>query len=98
MCEKLPAYWRGLLVAFVVFFTLAEMTFEVAGASLAAELAPVQMRGSHLTLFGACFGAACGFIPIVAGKLLGAGVPRAIWVIQIAAAAPAALRRSVHDA
>jgi MFS family permease len=96
----------GIFVAFVLFFTLAEMVLEVAGASLAAELAPARLRGTYLALFGACFGVACGFSPIVAGTLLGAGVPEVIWVIQIAAAALAAaglvelalLRRSVADA
>jgi MFS family permease len=98
--------YLGIFVAFVVFFTLAEMVLEVAGASLAAELAPTRLRGTYLALFGACFGVACGFSPIVAGTLLGAGVPEAIWVIQIAAAVLAAvglvalalLRRSVADA
>ncbi|HEX6710856.1 MAG TPA: MFS transporter [Rubrobacter sp.] len=96
----------GLFVAFVLFFTLAEMVLEVAGASLAAELAPARLRGTYLALFGACFGVACGFSPIVAGTLLGAGVPEVIWTIQLAAAVLAAvglvtlalLRRSVADA
>ncbi len=47
----------GILVAFAGFFTLAEMILEVAGASLAAELAPVERRGTYLALFGCCFGA-----------------------------------------
>ena len=80
----------GILLAFVVFFTLAEMVLEVAGASLATELAPVRLRGTYLALFGACFGVACGFSPIVAGTLLGAGLPALIWGIQLAAAALAA--------
>ena len=67
------------------------MILEVAGASLAAELTPVRLRATYLALFGACFGAACGFSPIVAGTLLGAGVPEAIWIIQIAAAALASV-------
>jgi MFS family permease len=81
----------GILLAFVVFFTLAEMVLEVAGASLAAELAPVRLRGTYLALFGACFGVAFGFSPIVAGALLGAGLPGVIWGIQLAAAAFAAV-------
>src|SRR5215213_8433599 len=80
----------GLLVAFVLFFTLAEMVLEVAGASLAAELAPARLRGTYLGLFGACFGVACGFSPIVAGTLLEARLPAQIWTIQLAAAASAA--------
>ena len=80
----------GIFVSFVVFFTLAEMVLEVAGASLAAELAPTRLRGTYLALFGACFGVACGFSPIVAGTLLQARVPGVIWVIQLAAAASAA--------
>ncbi|MBA2533899.1 MAG: MFS transporter [Rubrobacter sp.] len=81
----------GILVAFVVFFTLAEMILEVAGASLAAELAPVRLRGTYLALFGACFGVACGFSPIVSGTLLEARLPGLIWGIQLAAAALAAV-------
>jgi MFS family permease len=81
----------GILVAFVLFFTLAEMVLEVAGASLAAELAPTQLRGTYLGLFGACFGVACGFSPIVAGTLLQAHLPALIWTIQIVAAASAAI-------
>jgi MFS family permease len=81
----------GIFIAFVLFFTLAEMVLEVAGASLAAELAPARLRGTYLGLFGACFGVACGFSPIVAGTLLGARLPALIWTIQLAAAAFAAV-------
>ena len=80
----------GILVAFAGFFTLAEMVLEVAGATLAADLAPVRLRGTYLALFGACFGAAYGTSPIVAGFLLQAQLPQAIWAIQLAAAALAA--------
>ena len=81
----------GIFVAFVLFFTLGEMVLEVAGASLAAELAPMRLRGTYLALFGACFGVACGFSPIVAGALLEAHLPALIWTIQLAAAASAAV-------
>jgi MFS family permease len=77
----------GIFLAFVLFFTLAEMVLEVAGASLAAELAPARLRGTYLALFGACFGVACGVSPIVAGMLLQAEIPALIWTIQLAAAA-----------
>ena len=80
----------GILLAFVLFFTLAEMVLEVAGAALAAELAPVRLRGTYLALFGACFGAACGVSPIVGGTLLQAEMPDAIWAIQLVAALLAA--------
>ncbi len=81
----------GIFVAFVFFFTLAEMVLEVAGASLAAELAPTHLRGTYLALFGACFGVASGFSPVVAGTLLQASLPGVIWVLQLAAAAFAAV-------
>ncbi|HEX4993208.1 MAG TPA: MFS transporter [Rubrobacteraceae bacterium] len=81
----------GILVAFAIFFTLAEMTLEVAGAALAADLAPVRLRGTYLALFGACFGAAYGVSPIVAGALLEARLPAVIWQIQLLAAALAAI-------
>ena len=58
-----------------MFFTLGEMVLEVAGASLAAELAPVRLRGTYLALFGSCFGVAYGISPIVAGALLEAELP-----------------------
>src|ERR687886_1494042 len=80
----------GILVAFAGFFTLAEMILEVAGAALAAELAPVRLRGTYLALFGACFGAAYGLSPVAAGALLEARLPDAIWKIHLAAAALAA--------
>jgi MFS family permease len=83
------SFW-GILLAFAGFFTLAEMILEVAGAALAAELAPVRLRGTYLALFGACFGAAYGVSPIVAGALLEARLPDAIWEIQLIAAALAA--------
>jgi MFS family permease len=102
----LTGSFLGIFVAFVLFFTLAEMILEVSGASLAAELAPVRLRGTYLALFGACFGVACGFSPIVAGTLLQAGLPGVIWSIQLAAAVLAvvglgtlaALRRSGRGA
>jgi MFS family permease len=81
----------GIFVAFVLFFTLAEMVLEVAGASLAAELAPVRLRGTYLALFGVCFGVAYGLSPIIAGALLEARLPGVIWAIQLAAAALAAV-------
>ncbi len=81
----------GILLAFAGFFTLGEMVLEVAGASLAAELAPVRLRGTYLALFGSCFGAAYGISPIVAGALLEAELPGIVWTIQLAAAGSAIL-------
>jgi MFS family permease len=81
----------GILLAFAGFFTLAEMILEVAGAALAAELAPVRLRGTYLALFGTCFGAAYGVSPIVAGALLEAEMPHVIWIIQLIAVGLAAV-------
>ena len=81
----------GILVAFAGFFTLAEMILEVAGNSLAADLAPERLRGTYLALFGSCFGAAYGVSPIVAGALLQARLPHLIWTVQLVAAALAAV-------
>ena len=81
----------GILLAFAGFFTLAEMILEVAGAALAAELAPVRLRGTYLALFGTCFGAAYGVSPIVAGALLEAEMPHVIWIIQLITAGLAAV-------
>jgi MFS family permease len=76
----------GILLAFAGFFTLAEMVLEVAGPALAAELAPVRLRGTYLALFGCCFGFAYGVSPVVAGALLEARLPHVIWTIQLVAA------------
>jgi MFS family permease len=86
----LSSSFAGILLAFAGFFTFGEMILEVAGATLAAELAPVRLRGTYLALFGTCFGAAYGVSPIVAGALLEAELPHVIWEIQLAAAALAA--------
>ncbi len=80
----------GVLIAFSGFFTLAEMILEVAGTSLAAELAPTQSRGTYLALFGCCFGAGYGISPVVAGLLLDADLPHVVWTIQLVAASLAA--------
>jgi MFS family permease len=95
----------GILLAFAGFFTLAEMVLEVAGATLASELAPAKLRGTYLALFGCCFGASYGASPLVAGALLEARLPQAIWAIQLFAAGLAALallslgyrRRAEHE-
>lgn len=76
------SFW-GILLAFAGFFTLAEMVLEVAGAALAADLAPEKLRGTYLALFGGCFGASYGLSPIVAGALLEAGLPQFVWTIQL---------------
>jgi MFS family permease len=81
----------GLLLAFAGFFTLAEMILEVAGPALAAELAPVKLRGTYLSLFGTCFGFSYGISPLVAGPLLQAELPDIIWMIQLLASGGAAV-------
>lgn len=80
----------GLLVAFTGFFTLAEMILEVAGPALAAEIAPIKLRGTYLSLFGTCFGFSYGISPLVAGPLLQAELPDIIWTIQLLASGGAA--------
>jgi MFS family permease len=81
----------GVFLAFAGFFTLAEMILEVAGAALAAELAPEGRRATYLALFGCCFGAAYGLSPIASGLLLDARLPAYLWALQLVAAAAAAV-------
>ena len=83
--------YLGLLIAFAGFFTLAEMILEVAGPALAADLAPIKLRGTYLALFGSCFGLSYGVSPLVAGPLLQAELPDLIWTIQLIAASAAAV-------
>jgi sugar phosphate permease len=49
------------------------------------------MRRTYLALFGCYFAAGYGISSIVAGLLLDAHLPRAIWTIQLGAAALGAL-------
>ncbi|WP_273847475.1 MDR family MFS transporter [Rubrobacter calidifluminis] len=86
----LTSSFAGILVAFAGFFTLAEMVVEVAGPALTAGLAPPALRGTYLSLFGACYGVAYGISPVVAGVLLQERLPEVIWALQIAAALLAA--------
>lgn len=81
----------GILIAFAGFFTLAEMVLDVAGNALAADLAPIKLRGTYLALFGTCFSVSYGLSPIVAGVLLQARLPALIWTLQLAAAGGAAI-------
>lgn len=80
----------GILVAFAGFFTLAKMVLDVAGNTLAADLAPVKLRGTYLALFETCFSLSYRMSPIVAGTLLQARMPALIWTAQIIAAGCAA--------
>jgi MFS family permease len=84
------SFW-GILLAFAGFFTLAEMILEVSGAAAAADLAPEKWRGTYLALFGTCWGVAYGVSPIVSGVLLDAGLPAAIWTVQLGALTLAAV-------
>jgi len=83
------SFW-GVLLAFAGFFTLAETILEVAGPALAASLAPVERRGTYLSLFGCCFGASYGLSPVAAGALLDLRLPEVLWGVQILAAVLAA--------
>jgi MFS family permease len=83
------SFW-GVLLAFAGFFTLAETILEVAGPALAASLAPVERRGTYLSLFGCCFGASYGLSPVAAGALLDLRLPEVLWAVQILAAVLAA--------
>lgn len=86
----LTGSFLGILVAFAGFFTLAEMVLDVAGNTLAADLAPVKLRGTYLALFGTCFSLSYRMSPIVAGTLLQARMPHLLWTIQLIAAGCAA--------
>ena len=67
------------------------MVLEVAGAAVAAEIAPTYRRGTYLALFGCCFGAGYGISLIVAGLLLDWCLLHVIWAIQLVAATSGAL-------
>jgi MFS family permease len=57
---------------------------------VAANLAPPDMRGRYMGLYGITWGVAFGIGPVIAGYLNDNVAPRAIWIFALAAGLAAA--------
>ncbi|CAF0702325.1 MFS transporter [Candidatus Methylacidithermus pantelleriae] len=73
----------ALFVSFTLFFTLGEMLLEVGGPALAAELAPPEIRGRVLGVYGSAWAISYTVSPLLAGFLLDARRPDLLWLSQV---------------
>ncbi len=70
-------YW-GFWLAMVVM-TLGELIVVPTASARAANLAPVQMRGRYMSLYGLTWNLATGISPVVGGLLSDTLGPQAPW-------------------
>ncbi len=68
--SSVPAFALTVLV-----WTLGEVAFNAVGPALVAEIAPVQMRGRYIGVFGTSYGAAALIAPLVGTWLFEIGEP-----------------------
>lgn len=68
------AFWVSIII-----FTLGELVVSPTATTLAANLAPADMRGRYMSLYGLTWGAAAGIGPVVGGWLNDHISPQAIW-------------------
>lgn len=64
----------------VIILTLGEMVIVPASQTLAADLAPIDMRGRYQAVYGVTAGLGFGIGPVVAGALFDAGLGQWIWI------------------
>jgi MFS family permease len=86
----------------MVILTIGELLIAPTGTAVAANLAPPDMRGRYMGLYGITWGVAFGIGPVIAGYLNDNVAPRAIWIFALAAGLAAAagfllLRRKLAE-
>jgi MFS family permease len=74
----------------MVILTIGELLIAPTGTAVAANLAPPDMRGRYMGLYGITWGVAFGIGPVIAGYLNDNVAPRAIWIFALAAGLAAA--------
>jgi MFS family permease len=74
----------------MVILTIGELLIAPTGTAVAANLAPPDMRGRYMGLYGITWGVAFGIGPVIAGYLNDNVAPRAIWIFALAAGLMAA--------
>ncbi len=74
----------------MVILTCGELLIAPTGTAVAANLAPPDMRGRYMGLYGITWGVAFGIGPVIAGYLNDNVAPRAIWLFALAVGLAAA--------
>lgn len=80
------AFWASMVI-----LTSGELLLAPTGSAMAANLAPADMRGRYMGLYGLTWGVSFGLGPVVAGLLNDTVAPAAMWVFAGAAGLAAAV-------
>ena len=67
----------------VIILTLGEMVIVPASQTLAADLAPIDMRGRYQAVYGVAASFGFGIGPVVAGHLFDVGLGQWIWIASL---------------
>lgn len=82
-------FW-GFWTAMVIL-TVGELLLAPTGTAFAANLAPADMRGRYMGLYGLTWGVSFGIAPVIGGWLNDNVTPAAIWHAGLAMGSAAAL-------
>lgn len=80
------AFWLSMVI-----LTSGELLLAPTGSAMAADLAPADMRGRYMGLYGLTWGVSYGLGPVVAGVLNDNLAPVAMWLFAGAAGLTAAV-------
>jgi MFS family permease len=75
-------FW-GFWISMVIL-TIGELLLAPTGTAFAANLAPADMRGRYMGLYGLSWGASLGIAPVIGGWLNDNVAPVAIWYAGLA--------------
>jgi MFS family permease len=75
----------------MVILTIGELLLAPTGTAFAANLAPAEMRGRYMGLYGLSWGVSFGIAPVIGGWLNDNVAPVAIWYAGLAMGLVAAL-------
>jgi MFS family permease len=88
-------FW-GFWISMVVL-TLGELLLAPTGTAFAANLAPADMRGRYMGIYGLSWGVSVGVAPVIGGWLSDNVAPAAIWYAGLTMGLAAALGFVVLD-
>ncbi len=69
----------GVVVASMIIFTLGELFHGPAITALFADLAPLHLRGTYMSVLSLCWASGLGAGPVISGLVLDAGKPYLLW-------------------
>lgn len=82
------SFW-GFWLSMVVL-TIGELLLAPTGSTVAANLAPADMRGRYMGLYGITWGVSMGIAPVIGGYLYDHAAPATIWLFGLSAGLAAA--------